>query len=165
MRLLVIDFWLAYRLLSLWFIICVGTYMHNARAHFYTQPNRWIAQASEVPTLGSLVTHSLSVLPSVPRSNKRQTPCKPCTKHDVWNQTWYHLHRSLRATLFHNYKTVRDMSSLKTSIVIVSSSSIIHVMYMHTLLVYCFSSLHLVVCSKEGAWSDTFCPMDTRVPM
>jgi len=38
MRLLVIDFWLAYRLLSLSFIICVGTYMHNDRPHLYTQP-------------------------------------------------------------------------------------------------------------------------------
>ena len=46
----------------------------------------------EGPTLGSWVTHPLSVLPSVPTSypwNKHQTPCKPCTKQGMWNQTWY----------------------------------------------------------------------------
>ena len=47
-----------------------------------------------------LVTHPLSVLPSVSMShpwNEHQTPCKPCTKQDSWNQAWYHF------TLFHNY--------------------------------------------------------------
>ena len=64
----------------------------------------WIAKASEDPSLGSWVTHPLSVLPGVPTShlwNKHQKPCKPCTKQDMWNQTWYQLH--FRATLFHNY--------------------------------------------------------------
>ena len=41
-----------------------------------------------------------------------QTPCKPCTKQDKWNQMWCHMH--LRATLFYN-KTVQGMSSPKTS--------------------------------------------------
>ena len=69
----------------------------------------WIAQASEVPTLGSWVTHPLSVLPSVPMShpwNKHQTLYKLCTKQDMWNQTWYHLH--LGATLFYNY-TIKQL--------------------------------------------------------
>ena len=47
------------------------------------QTNRWVAQTSEGPTLGSWVTHPLSVLPSLPMShpwNKHQTPCKPCNK-------------------------------------------------------------------------------------
>ena len=50
--------------------------------------------------------------------NEHQTPYKPCTKQDMWSQTWF-----LRATLFHNY-TIKQRgvwlhSSLKTS----SSSS------------------------------------------
>ena len=39
MRLLVIHFWLAHRLFSLYLSICVETYMHNTRAHFCTQVN------------------------------------------------------------------------------------------------------------------------------
>ena len=57
--------------------------------------------------------YPLSVLPSVftshPR-NKHQTPCKPCTKQDMWNQTWYHLH--LRATSFHNYTIEQRVACL-----------------------------------------------------
>ena len=91
MRLLVIDFGLAHRLLSLHLFTCVPTYMRNTRTQSCTQPNEqgvwvgWMVQASEGPTLGSWVTHALSVLPSVPTSypwNKYQTPCKPCTKQD-----------------------------------------------------------------------------------
>ena len=67
----------------------------NTRAHSCTQPIEqyatkqtlgwvgWLAQASEGPTLGSWVTHPLSVLPSVPTPHpwsEHQTPCKPCTK-------------------------------------------------------------------------------------
>ena len=28
-------------------------------------------------------------IPHISPWNKHQTPCKPCTKQDVWNQTWY----------------------------------------------------------------------------
>ena len=38
MHLLVIHFWLAHRLLSLYLSIYVETYMHNTRAHSCTQP-------------------------------------------------------------------------------------------------------------------------------
>ena len=68
-----------------------------------TKPTKWmgwIPQASGWPT----VTRPLSMLPCVPRShpwNKHQTPCWPCSKQEMSNQMWYHLH--LRATLFHNY--------------------------------------------------------------
>ena len=34
--------------------------------------------------------------------NKHQTPCKPCTKQDMWNQTWY-VPLILGDTFFHNY--------------------------------------------------------------
>ena len=69
--------------------------------HARNQANRMsgVDNASEGPTLASWETHPLSVLPSVPTShpwNEHQTPCKPCTKQDMWNQTWYHLH--LRAS-------------------------------------------------------------------
>ena len=59
MCLLVIDFWLAHRLLSLYLSICVQTYMHNTRLTFaHKQMNMvsWVditAQASDGPTLGS----------------------------------------------------------------------------------------------------------------
>ena len=66
---------------------------------------RWVAEASEAPTLGSWVTHPLSVLHSVPLSHAWNKT--PDTMHHAlsricaWNQMWCHLH--LRATLFHNY--------------------------------------------------------------
>ena len=56
-----------------------------------TGPVGWLAQASEGPTLESWVTHPLSVLHSVPTLhpwNEYQTPCKPCTKQDTWNEMW-----------------------------------------------------------------------------
>ena len=66
----------------------------------------WIREAFEVPTLGSWVTHPLSVLPSVPLShpwnktpNTMQTMHQARHVHETKRDTMY-LH--LSATLFHN---------------------------------------------------------------
>ena len=105
LHLLVIHFWLAHRLLAPSFTpLCINLHAQHVHITKWTGWVGWITQASEGPTLGSWVTHPLSMLPNVSKShhwNEHQTPCKPCTKQDTWIQTWYHLH--LRATLFHNY--------------------------------------------------------------
>ena len=76
----------------------------------------WIAEASEASTLGSWVTHPLSVLPSVSMShpwNKYQKPCKPCTKQDTCMKIPLTPQGHFVPGLYH--KTVWGMSSLKTS--------------------------------------------------
>ena len=114
MRLLVINVGLAHRLLIYLFVYQpTRTTLGLNRAR--NETNR--VGGVEGPTLGSWVTHSLSVSPSVPTShpwNKHQTPCKPCTKQDMWNQTWY-VPLIPRGHFFPQLylKTVRGISSLK----------------------------------------------------
>ena len=105
LHLLVIHFWLAHRLLAPSFThLCTNLHAQHVHITKRTGWVGWITQATEGPTLGSWVTHPLSMLLNVSKShhwNEHQTLCEPCTKQDTWNQTWYHLH--LRATLFNNY--------------------------------------------------------------
>ena len=81
----------------------------------------WIAEASEVSTLGYWVAHPLSVLPSdvcqrpIPET-KHQTTHKPCTKHDMSMQPNV-IPLAPQGHFFQQlyHKTVWGMSSPKTS--------------------------------------------------
>ena len=91
MLLLVIDFGLAHRLLSLCLSIFVQTYTCTTLMYAtkWTGWMWWTTQAPEGPTLGSSMTHPLSVLASVPMFhlwNEHQKPCKPSTKQDMWTK-------------------------------------------------------------------------------
>ena len=76
----------------------------------------WIAEASEASTLGSWVTHPLSVCHCPIPETKHQTPCKPCTKQDMCmkpNVIPLTPQGHLVPQLYH--RTAWGMSSLKTS--------------------------------------------------
>ena len=64
MCLLIIDFGLARRLLSLSLSICVPAYMPNTRAHLYTQPNKQGAVADPEGVPWVLWNPSFEGLPS-----------------------------------------------------------------------------------------------------
>ena len=83
------------------FYVCT---QHVSTFHTHTHTHTlvwvgWIAEASDAPTLGSWVTHPLSVLPSAPTShpwNKTHHANHALSRTCAWNQTWYYLH--LRVT-------------------------------------------------------------------
>ena len=77
---------------------------------------------SDVLLYSGVLSDTPTVLPSVPInvSSLKWTPdtIKPCTKQDMWSQTWF-----LRATLFHNYTIKRRGVCLHSSLKTSSSSS------------------------------------------
>ena len=151
------DFGLTHRLLSPSFIhLCTslhaqhwGSLMHATKQTGWVG---WIAQASVGPILGSCMTHPLSLLPSVLSHpwNKHQTPGKLCTKHDTWNQTWYHLH--VRATLFHNYTLKQHVVCLHWRLVVLFlySQNSYRLFFSYYLT---FFSSHLLLNRIHRAWN------------
>ena len=115
MHLLVINFGLPHRLLKpfIYPFVYLPTCTPLGLTHARNQTN--MVSGVESTSLwgaypASWVTHSLSVLPSMPMSHpwkKHQTPCK------MWNQKWLYLRITFVTQLYH--KTAWGMSSLKTS--------------------------------------------------
>ena len=67
-------------------------------AHHHAKWVSWVASVS--PSGVESVSINCAYVPPLPNPtpadithtspwNKHQTPCKPCTKQDLWNQTWY----------------------------------------------------------------------------
>ena len=86
----------------------------------------------------------------IPAWNKHQTPCKPCTKQDMWNQTWYvplipwgHFFPQLYL------KTVRGMSSLK-----LFNNAQTHCVYHKHLFTWILYLIHCI--SGPFVWTPTW---------